>query len=114
MDSCQRCVEGGSSERLHPHERPGPRPGRQAPLRRLERRHLPPEGSALSTELQGRFFGHSTPAHLTQQGERTRQPKVARPCRGARQAGQGLRPVRGLVLSSPGVKAAQPQQGLLP
>ncbi len=24
-----------------------------APLRRLERRHLPPEGSALSTELQG-------------------------------------------------------------
>ena len=77
MDSCQRCVEGGSSERLHPHERPGPRPGRQAPLRRLERRHLPPEGSALSTELQGRFIGHSTPAHLTEQGERTRQPKVA-------------------------------------
>jgi hypothetical protein len=39
---------------------------------------------------------------------------VARPCRGARQAGQGLRPVRGLVLSSPGVKAAHPQQGVLP
>ncbi len=29
-------------------------PGRLVPLRRLERRHLPPEGSALSTELQGR------------------------------------------------------------
>ena len=28
--------------------------GRLAPLRRLERRHLPPEGNALSTELQGR------------------------------------------------------------
>jgi hypothetical protein len=27
----------------------------RVPLRRLERRHLPPEGSALSTELQGRI-----------------------------------------------------------
>jgi hypothetical protein len=32
---------------------PAVRSGGSAPLRRLERRHLPPEGSALSTELQG-------------------------------------------------------------
>jgi hypothetical protein len=38
---------------------------RKAPLRRLERRHLPSEGSALSTELQGRVK-NSTIADLFQ------------------------------------------------
>lgn len=42
---------------------------RGAPLRRLERRHLPPEGSALSTELQGhrkRFYPKwTTPSSRT-------------------------------------------------
>lgn len=38
-------------------ESPGGWPELLAPLRRLERRHLPPEGSALSTELQGHLIG---------------------------------------------------------
>jgi hypothetical protein len=32
----------------------------KAPLRRLEHRHPPPEGGALSTELQGRNGSDST------------------------------------------------------
>jgi hypothetical protein len=36
---------------------------KKAPLRRLERRHLPPEGSALSTELQGHLREHSNVTH---------------------------------------------------
>ena len=42
-------------------------PGRLAPLRRLERRLLPPEGNALSTELQGQ-----TDAILTPHGRRNK------------------------------------------
>jgi hypothetical protein len=63
------------------------------PLRRLERRHLPPEGSALSTELQGPFCTHSNASLTELQVRTTTRLSLSLTCSGYIESSEG----RGII-----------------